>query len=764
MGVFLCTAGVLMVAAPPRQAVSWGWVGLAAALVGCAALALLPQTWFSQPEWRHELAASPVIPQAASISVVPRETVFWMTLLAASLLTGLYSLAQPVRSPAQLVFAAAGSAVCAGYAVLSMYAERTGWTAPFDGADTFGFFPNRNHTATFLVTGCLLGLGAVTVALRHRHHILGAVAGLSLAICVWTLLFESTSRAGVIFLAVGTVLWGAGLGRKNYSKPFVISFGVISLIALIFFLTGGSKVRDRLLGNPAPVPPAAASAAPKEVSFDQRLLIYQDTLRMIADFPLTGSGLGTYQYIYPQYAKKSLLNAGSIHPESDWLLLATEAGPAAVLVALALIVGLCSRLKGMSAHPYWPLRWAIVCAALTASLHGLLDVPLHRVQLGWWILALGGLGLGLVRGQDNATAARRVQHLLFVAGGLGSLWLGWRLATAEWAGGTPLPPFASDAAQKQISTLYAQEKFEVAIDRTHQAIAESPMALPLYFQMGTLKLHFDDADAETDAYFAAQRVLDPCWPRIPFGQAIAWLSIDLRRAVCLCWDAVNRQARIEKTMQLDPADGANLYSDFLSEASRYPSAFPALMPAEQAPPGIWLRWLAATPAGKDPFPTAAANQTFLSSMDEPLRKKFLSLWFHRGNRKSLTLFLDTHEDWQDSAWIARVKLAAAASDYQQAIAIICQRYGITLELPQPTAPNPEAEISDDPLVAFEALRARQNLVAARRALTDGISAGSPQIAELYRLRAALALQTGDFAAAWKDLEASLTASGRGISD
>ena len=128
-----------------------------------------------------------------------------------------------------------------------------------------------------------------------------------------------------------------------------------------------------------------------------RLKIWQDTLPIIAENPLTGTGLGGSPSVYPFYANKSLRDQSTaLHAESDWLTLCAEEGLPALLIVLAMFGFLISQIPKITAHSgrEWPLRWAFISACFTEVLHGLVDVPLHKPELGWWVLLLGGVGFG----------------------------------------------------------------------------------------------------------------------------------------------------------------------------------------------------------------------------------------------------------------------------------------------------------------------------------------------------------------------------------
>ncbi len=166
----------------------------------------------------------------------------------------------PVRFPATLWLAVAAAAVCAAYAGLAVYASSTGWKYPFfeENGYTragFGFFPNRNQTATFLVTGCILCPGIIATGWKSRCWAAMAAGAAALAINAGALFFFSSSRGGIVFLFLGLILWLSGLGRAHSSCPLWISVFSLTSMAVAFFLLSDGPARDRILalvGKSAP--------------------------------------------------------------------------------------------------------------------------------------------------------------------------------------------------------------------------------------------------------------------------------------------------------------------------------------------------------------------------------------------------------------------------------------------------------------------------------------------------------------------------------
>jgi O-antigen ligase len=66
--------------------------------------------------------------------------------------------------------------------------------------------------------------------------------------------------------------------------------------------------------------------------------VWADTLRMATDFPLFGTGFGTFAEVYPRY---QTAHAGRTveYAHSDWVQLLAEGGLAGTLAVLALLAG-----------------------------------------------------------------------------------------------------------------------------------------------------------------------------------------------------------------------------------------------------------------------------------------------------------------------------------------------------------------------------------------------------------------------------------------
>ena len=115
--------------------------------------------------------------------------------------------------------------------------------------------------------------------------------------------------------------------------------------------------------------------------------ITASTLRLVADHPWRGYGLGTYPYVYPAYATFDI-GAAVEHTHNQWLEWAAEGGIPLALFWLTLAVGMSVR----AVRSVWGI------GIVAAFLHALVDYPFVRCGLTAWDFALiGALSAEAVR-------------------------------------------------------------------------------------------------------------------------------------------------------------------------------------------------------------------------------------------------------------------------------------------------------------------------------------------------------------------------------
>lgn len=765
LGAFLIVAGGALLACPPQATVNPKLCAVGGALILCAALSFLPHGWLSSAQWRQTLVEAGV-PLGKSVTPVPRETAFWLALLAITVTTFLFSLAHPLRSRSQLLMSVVVLGLTGVYVALAFFVKKTGWQYPFDADPRdFGFFLNRNHTATFLATGSLVALGVLAIAVRSERWWTTALAGVVLLGCVSGLLFFSTSRGGVLTLLGGTALWVIGLGKEHRTRPMVISLLSISVASGILFVASPGVVRERALASLGLVKKRVAEAAEGSEGgdnrpMDARLVIFRDTLWMVKDFPLTGIGLGAFRPVFAFYSQDMPADTPISHPESDWLMLTSEAGVPAILLLGGAVFLLCRRAWTAREHAYWPLRWGLLCAALAALAHGWIDVPAHRAALGWWILAIGGLGFQMIVPGEGRP--QRWLHVIFVVTGLGAILLGERLIRSDFSSGEPLPPSTAMWVEGDIIGAREGGHHADSVSMAFRATKRSPMAARLHFQYGVSLLAYGADHSEVDAAFRRERLLTPGVPTTPFEQGLVWAEVDAARAVELWGEALRLQEEMDAKWPTRIQRAPGLYASFIKESAAFPAVQRGLLALAQGRSGYLISWITrATPEiVAAELPRLVGDAEIVKGIDPRQRRFLLEQWYARGDRAALFAFLSAQPEWQTIAAPLEWKKLADEGKYEDAVRVAARLHGVSIEMPPVNRDEvvTQSTGAPDPLAEFRSAWNRENTVSARRFLEEARRL-RPTPPEALRLLTAWACRDGQWRNAWPLLEEYLRVTG-----
>ena len=553
--IFFGLKGLLGIACGvPRVSRSLGW--LAAAFVLCLFTAFLPASLFSIPQWRKELAGLGI---SSGSQVIQREMALEMTLaFALTLVTGLWLAGRRFGDGASKRMALAFTIGVAIYALLSWLLRDQ--LTQMRGKDHFGFFPNRNHSATYLVMGCVCGMGCFVQAIREKRVGVAIATAVALVIILVGLIFWSESRAGIVLLIAGMVAFAALAGRHMLGSHTGKALALVALLAVGLFAVGSSDVKERLASS------IIRSSSDDSSNADFRIPTWLDTLTMIQDAPLSGVGAGQFRFVFPQYRVRTSAEqfADSYHPESDWLWIAAESGiPAAA--ALLLLVGIAAAvsIRKLNEGRGRTVRAACLVAALIIPLHGFFDVPGHRAILAWtgcWLFALSLPPWD----RESSSSSHWFRWLPWKLLGLASLAAGISLGAVTWFGAKPPAIVAADHALRDADLLVRKDNqlradahargdsaydplesvdpLEDAYQLLDRTTSRAPIDRRLYRNWGMLGLQFEGRDNDIDRSFVIERKLAPDRIDIPVKQGALWAPIDPERAKKL-WLLADQTAR-----------------------------------------------------------------------------------------------------------------------------------------------------------------------------------------------------------------------------
>ena len=259
-----------------------------------------------------------------------------------------------------------------------------------------GTFINPNYFAGYLLMVIPLATGYLfsRLAIQEDHFVdwrqrISSVEGKNLLIGFGIILmilglFFSASRMGIISLLLSFSLLAILFRDRQQGRRFSRTPILVVGLALLWAASIGlDAVISRFLSG--------------SESLKLRWMIWGDTLNILKDFPLLGSGLGTFAQVFPMY--RSFHIHGSItHAENDFVQLASEVGFLGMgILAVGFLYILLKTTSGIrSLSTRSPQRYIAIgglVGVLALMFHSMvernLQVPAHAFLFSClWALAL----------------------------------------------------------------------------------------------------------------------------------------------------------------------------------------------------------------------------------------------------------------------------------------------------------------------------------------------------------------------------------------
>ena len=294
------------------------------------------------------------------------------------------------------------------------------WLRPTrSGLGSFGPWVYRNHYAGFMVMTCPLLLAACRLhwpegdseeeTLRQRLLRLFSGSGLHLlfgfgAMAAVASVFLTQSRGGILSLTVSLLVFVLLLAWRMRERRLILPL-LAALLAGAWFNWDSLLLRFQYAVD--------ASGGLR----DDRLLIWKDTFSIIADFPLTGTGFGSFADVFPGY--KTLADELFYdHAHNDFLELLAEGGAIGFLLA-ACFVGTVLRNGWRQIFLRHDRLAALTAISAFSGLAGLLFFSLTDFNLRNWANGLHCFFLcALLAAAGHAGQHRRRPPAAYPAGGL----------------------------------------------------------------------------------------------------------------------------------------------------------------------------------------------------------------------------------------------------------------------------------------------------------------------------------------------------------
>jgi len=235
------------------------------------------------------------------------------------------------------------------------------------GGHPFGPYVNRNHFAGFAEILIPVALVPLVLGKVRRERLF--LVGLFAVVPIVALLL-SASRGGIISFAVELVILFSLLLVRRLQSKYMLAGGVLVLCAILAVSwIGVQEVLQRF-----------SNYESLDVTVGKRASMRHDTFRIFLDHPALGTGLGTFQMVFPPY--ESNYDARIVnHAHNDYLEVLAESGLAGGICCLwFLAILFIESVKGLkdlggSFGAALNLSGLVGCCGLLV--HSLVDFNLH---------------------------------------------------------------------------------------------------------------------------------------------------------------------------------------------------------------------------------------------------------------------------------------------------------------------------------------------------------------------------------------------------
>lgn len=260
-----------------------------------------------------------------------------------------------------------------------------------------GTYSYKNQYAVYLAMSVALGTGwsmsvyqSTRLRTRGMAHWLFSSSFLKLALIVlatgliYITLLNTASRGAVLSLTLslllifGTYVLRQPDSRKAIFRPRAIIAGSIVIIIFTAIFVQSS---------------AFERFTEYEFEDNGRQQLRETAMQVIADFPITGTGAGTYPYVQHNYKPPSLGNSGmSQRAHNDYLETLATQGVIGTGLAVMFIGALLSGVFKRSKKPVSPYLLACRCSVLTLLIQSAIDVNLSTFWLPVYFILICVLG------------------------------------------------------------------------------------------------------------------------------------------------------------------------------------------------------------------------------------------------------------------------------------------------------------------------------------------------------------------------------------
>jgi len=394
------------------------------------------------------------------------------------------------------------------------------WLFPVEHGRPVGCFINRNHFGGYVAMMCAPALFLLIASLDRKKFLAALLWAIGLAAMTFAVFMSLSKGAWLAF----TASMFLAILMLFIRKRFI--YGLLMVAALV--ITGlavisipSKSVQERL---------ASLKNLSATSSASMRLTTWRDSIAIIRDYPVLGTGANAFRMVFPEY-RSAATRKHFEHVENEYIQIPVEFGlPATALIITMLVcIGLQWR-KTWLVENNTTISLCVAVALVTVTAHAFVD---FAIRIPLYFLTVTSL-IGLVISpavSPKQVSAGRVQPVLFPAAALVIVlavsFMGRRIYELD----------SSDVLEKTTGTdvcraivwsptswqawfhlgrLSVEMKSDAACRFGERCLTQSAQYDPnnylIWNELCLLRLSLQDVDGSTEAYHRVKELRD--WKKI----------------------------------------------------------------------------------------------------------------------------------------------------------------------------------------------------------------------------------------------------------
>jgi len=254
------------------------------------------------------------------------------------------------------------------YGVLSRFQNLNDWAA--------GTFANRNHYAAYLVICLSVGIGVLIANLSGekspswKHFFRNLIQ--------WIISAKMALRLGLVIMVIALVLTRSRMGNSAFFVSLLISGAIGLLLAkratksMVILLVSLIAIDAFIVGTYFGAKHIVEKIAQTSVETEDRGEVAGYALRMWKDYPVFGSGLGSFHVVFPRYSAEGT-KVSYTHAHNDYLEFAAEVG----LLGLSLLGLMVSMSFAVALRAQFQRRDPLMRGLSFSAIMGILALMIH---------------------------------------------------------------------------------------------------------------------------------------------------------------------------------------------------------------------------------------------------------------------------------------------------------------------------------------------------------------------------------------------------